>query len=218
MSQIVIKKFWCIPSLCLLNSFNHIPINLKKNKVRNSKCYLVVSAIKRCIWSFLIAVPVLACIYRIFACVYRSPSALSLYALFETLSTFLPFYQNIVITGDFNPNPLATRKPETVIFRNLINTKSFSIVSTEPTHHLLHTNPLSHTTLDLFLVKNTESVLKFSKSDSPFIAGHGFIHLMLNIESPKSPPKTITCHRRKRINIEQLNLLISDHIPPTPTT
>ena len=86
------------------------------------------------------------------ACVYTRPFALFHYSFFETLSAFIPLYQHhIVVTDDFNPDLLSPRKPETVI-----NTYAFSIVSTEPTFYLLHTNPSSHTTLDLFLVKHSQ--------------------------------------------------------------
>ena len=110
------------------------------------------------------------------------PSALSPYSIFETLSAFIPFYQYIVVTGNFNADLLSPRKPETGILKNLMNTHDFSIVSTEPTHHLLHTDPPSHTALDLFLVRYFES---------------------------EHPPKTIICRNLKTINADQLHQLIS---------
>ena len=99
------------------------------------------------------------------SCVYRRPSAMSLYLRFETLSAFIRPYHNIIVTGDFNANLLSPRKNETVILQNLINTNAFSILSTAPIRHLHHTDPPTHSRLDLFLVKHIESVVHFTKSD-----------------------------------------------------
>ena len=89
-----------------------------------------------------------------------------------------------------------------------------TLPSTSPTHHLLYTDPPSHTTLDLFLVKHIKSVVHFTQSNSPFIAGHDFIHLTLNVATPKPPPKTVICRTLKSINTEQLHHLISARLPP----
>ena len=86
-----------------------------------------------------------------------------------------------MITGDFNANLLTPSKPETSILIDLVKTHAFSIVTTEPTHHVISFNPPSYTTLDLFIVNHIENAIHFSKSMSPFIAGHDFIHLTLNI-------------------------------------
>ena len=147
------------------------------------------------------------------AVTYRRPSALSPRALFETLCAFTSEYHNIIITGDFNANFLTPSKTETAILINLIKTQALSIVSTEPTHHFTHSDPPSHTTLDLFIVNNIENVIYFSKSMSPFIAGHDLIHLILNIETPKPPPKTIVCRNLKNVNVAHLHQLLSSHLP-----
>ena len=147
------------------------------------------------------------------AVTYRRPSALSPHALFEALSAFTSRYHNIIITGDFNANLLSPSKPETSILIELIKTHAFSIVSTEPTHHLTHSEPPSHTTLDLFIVNHIENVIHFSKSNSPFIAGHDFIHLTLNIDTPKPPPKTIICRNLNNINLVHLQQVLSSFLP-----
>ena len=134
---------------------------------------------------------------------------MSLYLRFETLSVFIRPYHNIIVTGDFNANLFYPRKNETVILQNLINTNAFSILSTVPIHHLHHTDPPTHSRLDLFLVKHIESVVHFTKSDSLFMIGHEFIHLTLNVTTLDSSPKTITCHNLKIINTEQLQKLMA---------
>ena len=137
---------------------------------------------------------------------YRRPSALSPHALFNALSAFTSRYQNIIIiTGDFNSNLFSPSKPETSILIELIKTHAFSIVSTEPTHHLSHSEPPSHTTLDLFIVNHIENVIHFSKSIFPFIARHDFIHLILNINTPKRRPKTIVCRNLNNVNLAHLH-------------
>ena len=97
---------------------------------------------------------------------------------------------------------------------DLIKTHSFSIVSTEPTHHVISLNSPSHTTLDLFIVDYIENVIHFSKSASPFIAGHDFIHLIVNIDTSKAPPITIVCHNLNNLNQNRLHELLSSDLSP----
>ena len=148
------------------------------------------------------------------AVTYRRPTALSPYELFENLAVLTSRYRNIIITGDFNANLLTPSKPETSILIDLVKTHSFSIVSTEPTHHVISLNPPSHTTLDLFIVNHIENVIHFSKSVSPFIAGHDFIHLILNIDTPKAPPTTIVCRNLNNLNQNRLHELLSSNLSP----
>ena len=152
------------------------------------------------------------------AVTYRRPSALSPHALFDALSVYTSRYHNIIITGDFNANLSSPSKPETSILIELIKTHAFSIVSTEPTHHLTHLQPPSHTTLDLFIVNHIENVIHFSKSISLFIAGHDFIHLILNIDTPKPPPKTIICCNLNNINLVHLHHVLSSFRPSNTCT
>ena len=149
------------------------------------------------------------------AVTYRRPTALSPYDLFEKLAALTFKYGNIIVTGDFNANLLTPSKPETSILIDLVKTHAFSIVSTEPTHHVISSNPPSHTTLDLFIVKQIENVAHFSKSTSPFIAGHDFIHLTLNINIPRLPPTAIKCRNLNNLNLNQLHELLSSNLSPT---
>ena len=122
--------------------------------------------------------------------VYSRPSALSPYFLFKTLSTLIPLYQNIIIARDINAGLLSHFKNETTIHNSRINNHNLLIVSNEPTHHVIYSNPntpSSHTTLGIFIVKHIQNAINFTESSSPFITGHDFIKLTLNIESPKPP-------------------------------
>ena len=101
--------------------------------------------------------------------------------LLQDLSAFSTGYHNINVTGDFNANLPTPTKPETTILTDPVKSHALSIVSTESTHHVIALNPPSHTTLDLF-VNNIEIVIHFSKSTSPFIAGHVFNICILNIQ------------------------------------
>ena len=111
--------------------------------------------------------------------VYRRPGAALFDELFEALSTFIPHYKCLVITGDLNANVLAPRSAKTSNLMRHLKTHSLHIVSNLPTHHLLDRPIPCHTTLDLFIVNDRSLIHSFSQSDSPFIAGHDFITLNL---------------------------------------
>ena len=68
------------------------------------------------------------------------------------------------------------------------------------THYLRHLDSPSHSSLDLFIVNHAESVIDFTKSESPFIAGHDFVELTLSINNPQPPSKTITTRNLRNIN------------------
>lgn len=85
------------------------------------------------------------------AVIYRRPEASSPLYFFEWLSAHLPHYNNVIITGDFNANLTIPNHTDSKILLNLIDSNALSVVSYEPTHHLIETNPPSHTTLDLFM-------------------------------------------------------------------
>ena len=106
------------------------------------------------------------------AVVYRRPGPSSLIDFFDTLSNFTANYHHIIITGDFNADLLNPTKSNTKILCNLVNNHAFSVVLTLSIYHLLHLDPLSHTTLDLFIVNHAESVIDFTKSESSCIADH----------------------------------------------
>ena len=119
---------------------------------------------------------------------------------FEALSAFTFRYQNFIINGDLNANISSPSKSETSI-----NNHAFSIVSTETNYHLTPSEPPLHTTLDLFIVNHIENDIHFSKSISPFKAGRDYIHLILNIDTPKPPPKNILSRNLNNVNLARLH-------------
>ena len=128
----------------------------------------------------------------IIAVVYRRPHAAAPFEFFEKLSNFLTSHTKIIITGDFNADLQSTQLADTRTLKDIIKTHALSFVSFAPTHHLLHENHQSHTTLDLFITRKTQSLTSFSQSESPFIAGHDFIELSIPYRTPRPPPRTIT--------------------------
>ena len=149
------------------------------------------------------------------AVTYRRPFSLFPHALFEILFDLTSRYHYIIIILDFNANILSPSKPETSILIDLIKNHAFSIISTGSTHHITYSDRPSHTRLDLFVVNHIENVIHFSKSTSPFIAGHDYIHFTLNIETPKPLHKTIVCHNLNSVNASHLHQLLSSHLSPT---
>ena len=134
------------------------------------------------------------------AVVYRRPKAALFDELFEALSSFVPHYKCLVITGDFNANILSPRLAETANLQRHLKAHSLYLASTLPTHHLTDRPIPAHTTLDLFLVNDPALIHSFSKSDSPFIAGHDFINLTLFLSLPKPPPVQIQTRQLSKLD------------------
>ena len=134
------------------------------------------------------------------AMVYRRPQAALFHELFDTLSTFLPHYKYLVITGDFNANLLSPRSRETMNLRRQLRSNALHIVSTQPTHHLIDRSIPVHNSLDLFIVNDLSLVHSFSQSQSPFIAGHDFITIRLFLTHPKLPLLTIMTHQLSKLD------------------
>ena len=83
-----------------------------------------------------------------------------------------------------------------------------------PTHHLLHENNQSHTTVDLFITPKTQSVTSFSQSESRFIAGHDFIELSIPYRIPRPPPQTITSRCLSKIPAGQIFTALLPKLTP----
>lgn len=143
--------------------------------------------------------------------VYRRPEVAAPFMFFDICSTFIPHYDHVVITGDFNADLGSPNLSEARTLRRLADSLNLSVVSTLPTHHCLLEERESHTTLDIFLVNNLNAVSSFSKSDSPFIAGHDFIELKLNSKFSRPPPRIVTTRSLKNVDGKVLRKrLLSD--------
>ena len=123
----------------------------------------------------------------------------------------LPMVKTAVITGDFNANVAVPASTEALTLLNTIRPLGLEVVSDIPTHHTYdsQTQTHSHTTLDLFIVGRDTAVVSFSQSPAPFIAGHDFICLSMNMTTPKPPPQIITTRQLGKVNGTLLNMTLS---------
>ena len=123
-----------------------------------------------------------------FAVIYPRPHAAYLFSFFKCLSAYLLHFTSVIVTGDFNMNMATPNSPPAVSLQNLLDSHSLFLVPSDPTHHQLYRD--SHTWLDLFIVKNAESVVAYHKSPAPFIAGHDFIYISLS--HVKNPNRSLS--------------------------
>lgn len=152
------------------------------------------------------------------AVVYRRPEASSPFHFFSCLSAHLPHYNNVIITGDFNANVDNPTHTDSKILLNQIDSNALSVVSCELTHHLFDKNPPSHTTLDLFIVNDLKLVSSFTKSDSPFIAGHDFIELSFHCNNPKPTSKIILTRSLQTSDPIKITHAFHEALHSTPLT
>ena len=102
------------------------------------------------------------------------------------LSDFSFGYSNIVLTDDFNMN-LCTSSSSSRFVRNAIHDCSCFLVPSEHTHHTVWREQFTHTWLDIFASREESTLVDYTKSDAPFIAGHDLISVHLNFAAPSSP-------------------------------
>ena len=142
----------------------------------------------------------------LFAAVYRRPHAFYPIHFFDCLATHLPLYPSAIITGDFNINMALPDSPDAVHLHNSICSNSLHLIPSDPTHHQLWRG--SHTWIDLFIVKSTDRVLTYRKSDAPFIAGHDFIEISLAGIEPPPISKSVMLRDLKRVNPDLLRSIL----------
>ena len=105
--------------------------------------------------------------------------------------------------------------PDAVHLHNSICSNSLHLVPSDPTHLQLWHG--SHTWIDLFIVKSTDRVLTYRKSDAPFIAGHDFIEISLACLEPPPITKSVMLRDLKKVNPELLGSILPLHLPPLDT-
>lgn len=153
----------------------------------------------------------------LFAVVYRKPASAYPTKFFECLSPFLPQFTNVIVTGDFNLN-MCEHAAGAANLRDLIESHSLSLVSSEPTHHTFcRDRPPTHTWLDLFIVKDPAAVLELKKSESPFIAGHDFIEINYRCSKPQHCTKQIYSRCLHKVSPDaQVSAVQTNfaHLPP----
>ena len=96
----------------------------------------------------------------------------------------LPNYNRKFIMGDFNSNMLS-QKPDAKYLRSFMDNHGLKLIN----HGVTHSKSNSESWLDLIMVDSSSSVLEFSKTEAPFIAGHHLISAKIKFFYPK-PTKT----------------------------
>ena len=159
----------------------------------------------------------------LFAAIYRRPHAAYPIRFFDHISTYLPHFTSIIITGDFNINMALPSSPAATHLAHSLNSNSLYLVPSDPTHHQLWRQ--SHTWIDLFIVRNASDILSYSKSDAPFIAGHDFTQLSLACTKPPPVKRSILSRDLKNVKPESLCQALSPllstldyHTPFSPHT
>ncbi|XP_024892122.1 uncharacterized protein LOC112467653 [Temnothorax curvispinosus] len=128
----------------------------------------------------------------LFASVYRRPKGFLLHDFAQALTNVSHLYKNIIIGGDLNCN-LLTNSFEANFLRDLMSGLSMSIIQSDATYH----TATSDSWLDVLAVDDCEKVLRFYKSECPFIAGHDLIELSLSLGTKLVAERTMLrrCYR-----------------------
>lgn len=108
----------------------------------------------------------------LFATIDRPPRASMLTDFTRDLLIFSHAYENIILTGDLNYN-LLINDYNSRYLRDHVNSLALHIVPSGPTHHTMNCD----TWLDVFIVDDLEKLQEFTKSDTPFIAGHDLLEM-----------------------------------------
>ncbi|KAL7287797.1 hypothetical protein TKK_0018173 [Trichogramma kaykai] len=156
-----------------------------------------------------------------FSCAaWRDEVARAYRLFFDKLSYFLPSFDHVIITGDFNINTLKDKNRHSIYLKSLLSAYNLHIINNEPTHHVIFADgSLRETCLDLCIVRDPSLVLEQSKSLVPFVAGHDLITLRYNFERTPPPPatrmvrswRTVASHTLNNTILHQLN---SVHLLP----
>ena len=114
----------------------------------------------------------------LFSVIYRPPRVKHPKYFFNEISSFLPKYKHFVLTGDLNANMISSNTYSKPIY-DFIECNALYLVPSEPTCH-----KNGDSWLDLFIVSNVNSVLKYCKSECPLYEHHDTIELTFKILKP----------------------------------
>lgn len=124
----------------------------------------------------------------LFALVYRRPKGMLFNNFNGEFCKYYPNFKNVIITGDFNCD-LVSNSYESNYLREMIDSPALKVVPPAPTHHMA----TSDTWLDLLIVDDLPKISEYSKSESPFIAGHDLLWFSRNLSSPCSQSCIFSC-------------------------
>lgn len=120
------------------------------------------------------------------AIIYRRPKAKFFCDFVHSFERFAHNYENIVIIGDLNCDLLSTNS-ESIALNEFINSQSLFLVPSEATHHSLHCDSW----LDVVILDSNDKLINYTKSTTPFIAGHDSISVTLNLTVPPPQPRQL---------------------------
>ena len=122
-------------------------------------------------------------------------------------------YANVILTGDFNVN-MAMKSGASDSLNLCINRNNLYLVPSQPTHHRITENRISHTWLDLFIIRDAANLLSYKKSDAPFINVHDFIEMKLRFYKKPHIVKKIVSRKLSSVDRERLYGTFSHKLDP----
>ena len=123
----------------------------------------------------------------LFASVYRRPGSDMFHDFFRDFTNVSHAYYNIIIAGDLNCK-LNSNCYESRYLREMVNSLSLHIVASEPTYH----TALADSWLDLYVIDSINKQASFSKSETPFIAGHDLLELTYAFDTGDTRDRCVT--------------------------
>ncbi|KAI5725321.1 hypothetical protein M8J77_013834 [Diaphorina citri] len=134
--------------------------------------------------------------------VYKPPDVHNLNGIDEFLSESMPFYEHIIIMGDFNINVLNETSSQTLMLKTLISDLNIKMLQTRPTHH--SHNSQSSSLIDLMLVLQEHKVTRYGQLPAPGISRHDMLYLAYSVKVPKYPVQFVTYRDIKGIDSDLL--------------
>ena len=132
--------------------------------------------------------------------VYKPPNIGHLQDIETVLHNLLPFYEHVILLGDFNTNLLSSNSYNTIQLQTMFQSCNMTILPSEPTHHTTY----SDTLLDLAVTNNHHKVLTNGQIAAPGISAHDIIYVEYSLQCPKPKPRLVTYRDLKHINHTKL--------------
>ncbi|KAL1447149.1 hypothetical protein WDU94_015605 [Cyamophila willieti] len=130
--------------------------------------------------------------------VYKPPDVRNLNGIDELLSDSMPFYEHIILMGDFNVNVLNEDAPLTLTLKNITSVFNLHILPTNPTHHPHNSDVSSQ--IDLMIILQEHKVIRYGILPVPGISRHEMLYLAYSVKVPKYPVQFITHRDMKGID------------------
>lgn len=177
------------------NTFKSTILSISSNETLNEPEYIITKTTLPSMDTILLA------------SIYRRPKGILFNVFVQEFCKHYPTVKNVVVTGDLNCN-LLSKNFEATYLRDMIDSLALHLQPSPPAHHTAS----SDTWLDVILVDDLKKIHTYTKSESPFIAGHDLISINYNIVGPL-PTKSVR-HRRNYHQLDQneFNCLIRSDV------